>query len=87
MPLLIFSVGVTEPPVARRAVHRCRVVTGRIAGVRRPDTNAPGPRPRLPLLLWARHTSCRHSKHFVLTVGKLKALLRLIKHYPRQVNN
>ena len=32
MPLLILSVGVTEPPVARRAVYGLRIVAGRIAG-------------------------------------------------------
>jgi len=32
MPLLILSVGVTEPPVARRAVYGRRIVAGRIAG-------------------------------------------------------
>ena len=32
MPLLILSVGITEPPVARRAVDSRWVVAGRIAG-------------------------------------------------------
>ena len=71
MPLLILSVGVTEPPVARRAVYGRRIVAGRNRRVRRPDTTAPGPPSRLSFLRWARHTSCRHSTRLA------QALLRL----------
>jgi hypothetical protein len=45
--------------------------------VRRPDTNAPGPRSGLPFLPSAQHTSCCYSTHLALTAGKQKALCRL----------
>src|ERR1700687_2321413 len=40
-----------------------------------PDTNAPGPRSRVPFLPSTRHTSCHHSTRVGRLGGKLKALL------------
>jgi hypothetical protein len=44
--------------------------------VRRPDTNAPGPRSRLPFLLWARRPLAAIVRTWS-DVEKLKAILRL----------
>jgi hypothetical protein len=73
-----------HPQRVRHRTTRCTSGSVRSPGsckphrrVRRPDTNAPGPRSRFPFLPWARHTSCRHSTHLALVWEKLKALLRL----------
>ena len=57
-----------HPQRGHHRTTRCTSGSGQSLGscrphrrVRRPDTNDPGSRSRLPFLQWARHTSCRHS--------------------------
>jgi hypothetical protein len=64
MPLLILSVGIAEPPPARRAMH-CRGIIARLIVTRHALTRAFQIN-SLSFFFVHRHTSCRHSTRVYL---------------------
>jgi len=64
MPSLVLGVGIAEPPPARRAVHRRRIIARLI--VRRHALTQTLQVRAFRFLFFHRHTSCRHSTRLYL---------------------